>query len=75
MGAAVAVVDQPPLGRLASVQRLFEGVEDEAGLGAARDAPSDDAAREDVDERAVEAPSVRARWRAATYENPAQVAT
>jgi hypothetical protein len=48
--AAVAVVHQAAaLGRPAMAESLFQGVQDEAGVGAAADAPSDDAPGEGVD--------------------------
>ena len=38
------------LRRTAVVQRLLQGIEDEAGMGGARHPPADDPAGEDVDD-------------------------
>jgi len=49
--AAVAVVHEITVDRAPVVQRLIERVEDEPGLGAARDPPADDAPGEGGDDQ------------------------
>ena len=57
------------------MQRMLEGVEDEAGLSAARDAPADNAPRENVDDEGDVEFGMEPPWVRGPCRTPVQVAT
>ena len=80
LDAAIAVVHEAAAAdRAPSVQGLFDGIEDEPGMGGPRHPPADDPPREGVDDEshadeALPSSDVRSRFRAKASKHPANTA-